>query len=115
MIEGRFVYTIRNKPIAADHKRTGDYLDENRKLDARFCAKCFQEFVETNTSSPMVQLQIIRLCLAVIAYRRWDFRVMDISMALLRSAPLKWDTYAQLQKGVEGDKVAWGCRNRCAV
>ena len=48
-----------------DHPKTGAYVDENRKLDAVLCVKCFQEFVETNESAPTVQLQIIRGVLAV--------------------------------------------------
>ena len=98
LIGGRFVYTIKNKQIAAGHKKTGAYLDENRKLDAGFCVKGFQEFVGSNEYAPTVQLQSIRLCLAVIAFRKCDFIVMDVSMAFLRSEPLKMDTYVQLQK-----------------
>ena len=84
LIEGRFVYTIKNKPIAAGHKKTGAYRDENRKLDARFRGKGFQEFAGPNASSPTVQLHSIRLSLAVISFRKWGFRVIDVSRAFLR-------------------------------
>ena len=107
LIEGRFVYTIKGKPIAAGHKQTGAYIDEDRKLDSRFCVKGFQEFAEPNAAAPTVQLQSIRLCLAVISFRKWDFRAMDVSRAFLRSGPLKRGTYVQLPKGVEDDRVAW--------
>ena len=79
----------------------------NRKLDSGFRVKCLQEFTEPNASAPKVQLQIIRLCLAVIAFRKWDFGVMDVSRAFLRPGPLKRETYVQLPKGVEDDRVSW--------
>ena len=31
LIEGRFAYTIKNKPLSAGYGKTGAYLDENRK------------------------------------------------------------------------------------
>ena len=55
----------------------------------------------TNASAPTIQLQIMRVCLAVTAYRKWNFRVMVVSRALLRSEPLKRDTYAHPPKGWE--------------
>ena len=78
-----------NKPIPAGYSETGAYFDENRKLDVRFCLKCCHAFVETSASPPSVQLQSIRVVLAVIAYRKWNFRAMDVSMAFLRSVHLK--------------------------
>ena len=93
---------MKNKQISAGHKKkTGAYVDENRKLDARFCVEVFQEFAESNASAPTVQLQRIRLCLAAISYRKWDFRVMGVLRAFLRSEPLKRDTYVQLPKKKE--------------
>ena len=68
----------------------------------------FQEVVEDNAASPTVQLQSVRIALAVIAYGKWDFRVMDVSRAFLRSEPLDRDTYAKLPDGVEQENAAWG-------
>ena len=42
--------------------------------------------------------------LAVIAYRKWDFRAADVSMAFLRSGPLKRETYAELPDRVDGKR-----------
>ena len=61
LIEGLFLYTMGNRPFSAGHKKAGAYVDENRKLDARFCVKGFQEFAGPNASAPTVQLQSIRL------------------------------------------------------
>ena len=88
-------------------KRQERTWDENRKLDSRFRAKGFQEFSESNASAPTVQLQSIRLRLSLIAFRKWDFRVMGFSRAFLRSEHLERETYVQLPKGVEDDRVAW--------
>ena len=68
-----------SKPISAGHTKTSAYVGENRKLDSRFRVEGFQEFAETNASAPAVQLQSIRAVLAVIAYRRWNFRAIDVS------------------------------------
>ena len=92
LIEGRFVYAVGNKPISAGRAKTGAYVDEYRKQDARFFVTWFQEFAESNASAPTVPLQSIRLCLAVIAYRMWNFRVMDVSRAFSMSEPLKRNT-----------------------
>ena len=105
LIAGRFVYTMGNKPIAAGRKKTGAEVGENRKLEARFCAKGFREFAESNASAPTVQLQSIRLRLAVIAYRKRNFRVMDVSGAFSRSGHLRRDTYVKLPAWAEEDNV----------
>ena len=97
-----------NKPISAGRKNTGAYVDENRKLDARFRVTRFQEFSQSNASSHTVQLQIIRTCLAVITHRKWNFRAMDASRAFLRSVRLKRDTHVKLPQWAEKDNVARG-------
>ena len=67
MIDGRLVNTVGNKPISAGRKKTGAYVDGSRKFDARFCVEGFREFAGSNESEPTVQLQIVRMFLAVIS------------------------------------------------
>ena len=40
------------------------------------------------------------ISMAVISYRKWDFRVMDVSRAFLRSGALELGTYVNLPEGV---------------
>ena len=47
------------------------------------------------------------MCLAVTAYRKWDFRAIDVSRAFLMSEPLKRDAYVKLPEWEEKDNVAW--------
>ena len=54
--EGRFVYAMGDKPIKAGHKRAGSYIDESRKLDARFCVGRLREYAARDTSTPTIQL-----------------------------------------------------------
>ena len=108
LIEGRFAYAVKSNPISAGHTKTGTYVDENRKLDAILCVKGLGKFAEANASAPTAQLQIIRVALAVIAYRMWDFRAMGVARSFLRSGPLKRDAYARLPGGVEKGNVARG-------
>ena len=44
-IEGRFVYTRQHKPLKPGRSKTESYIDDRRRLDARFRVKCFQEAV----------------------------------------------------------------------
>ena len=85
MIEVRFAYAVGNKPISGGRKKAGSYVGENRKLDAIFCVKGPRKFAAPNASAPTVKLQRIRLFLDVIAYRKWNFRAIDVSRAFLRS------------------------------
>ena len=47
------------------------------------------------------------MCLAVIAYRKRNFRAMGVSRALLRSGTLERDVYAQVPRWVEKGNIAW--------
>ena len=102
---------VGDKPISDGYAKTGAYFGENRKVGAVFCVKFFQELSETNASVPTVQLQSIRAVLAVIAYRKWDFRAVGVSGAFLRSGHLKRDAYATLPDGVEKDNISWELLN----
>ena len=106
LTQGRFFYAMTNKPISAGHTEKGTYVDENRKLDSGFCVKGFQEFAEPNASAPKVQLQIARVVLAVIVYRRRNCRALGVSGSFLRSGPLKRDAYAKPHDVVEKDNIA---------
>ena len=106
LIDGGFAYSVGNKPISAGHAKTGACVDENLKLDASFCVNGFQEFAAPNASAPTVQVQRIRAALAVIAYRKRNFRAMGVSRAFSTSGPLKRDTYARLPSGVEKGNIA---------
>ena len=54
----------------------------------------FREFVVTNDEAPKVQLQRTRAWIAVISFRKWNFRANDASRAFLKSVPLGRETYA---------------------
>ena len=95
-----------DKPISSGRTKTSAYVDENRKSDSGFSVKGSQESPESNASSPTVQLQIIRMRLAVTAYRKLNFRAMDTSRAFPMSGPLKRDAYVKLPVGVEKDNAA---------
>ena len=78
-----------DKPISDCYAKTGAYVDGNRRLDARYCVKGFQEFMEKASDPQTVQLQRIRAALDVIAYRKRDFRAMGVSRAFSMSGPFK--------------------------
>ena len=72
------------------------------------CVMGFREFVDSNASAPTVQLQNIMVVLSVIAYRKWDFRAMDVSSAFLTCGHLERETYAELPDGAEKENIACG-------
>ena len=51
-INGRFVYAIKYKPLKAGRAKTDAYVDNRRRLESRFCAKCFHEEIDANDASP---------------------------------------------------------------
>ena len=96
------MYTpLKTNSFRRDMGKTDAYLDESGKLDARFCVKGFQELVGENAAATAVQLKSVRIVLAVIAYRKWNFRVMGVCRDFLRSEPLERGAYAKLPEGVE--------------
>ena len=64
------------------------FMETKKKLGAGISVKGFQELVEDSASAPAVKLQSVRIALTVIAYRKWNFRVMDFSRAFLRRRDL---------------------------
>ena len=87
------MYKIKNKQRADFHKKTGACIEEDRRLDSRSRFKRAQEDVGKNPSTPTIQLQSLRSCLAVIAYRNWNFRDLDVSMVTLKSESQEEETY----------------------
>ena len=77
-INVRFLYTIKHKPPKAGHVKSESYIDNERRLDARFLLKVYQVDNGANDSTPTSQLRSLRAFLAAISYRKWNFRAMDV-------------------------------------
>ena len=86
---------------------TGACIDGNRKLDAQLCLGRSQVFVNKNLRTSTVQLQSLRGCLAVIPYRRWNFRTLDVSKASIKQERQGSETYIQFPKEIENGDGAW--------
>ena len=71
-IDGRFVYTTKQKPSGEGHTKTEAYVDDQRRLDSRSCVKGFQEASGANVHAPTAQLQSSRAPLSEIAFRKWN-------------------------------------------
>ena len=99
---------MKSKPIATGRKGNGSYVGENRKLDARLWVERSKGFVQNNRPRPTIQLQSLRACLAVIAYRGRNFRTMDVSMATSISDQLEDGVYVKLPQWIEEGNIAWG-------
>ena len=82
-----FVYTIKHKPLNAGRVKTEAYIDNQRRIDARFVVGGFQESIGPNDSAPEAQLRILRFSLQVVSYRKWNFRVMASSGPFLKPRP----------------------------
>ena len=81
-ISDMFVYTLKSMPLKSGHSKTVAYIDRGGRLDARFCMQGSQEDATTNDEAPTAQLQSLRFLLSIIAYRKWDVRVIDAHMGI---------------------------------
>ena len=110
IIDGRFVYAMKNKPVPSIEEMTGAHVDLNRKLDARLCARGFRETMTENVSAPTVDIATIRVALGIIPIKKWSFRVIDISRAYLQAHDLERTVILQPPKGTEpDDAIVWKC------
>ena len=70
-IIGRFVYTMRRKPLKAGRANTEAYIDNERSLDARFCAKVPQEEAVPNSPPHAAKLKSLSVLLPITPYIKW--------------------------------------------
>ena len=110
IIDGRFVYAMKNKPVSKIVDTTGAHVDLERKLDARLRARGFRETMTENVSAPTVDIATIRVALGITPIKKWNFRVTDISRAYLQAHNLERTVILQPPKGVENDpEIGWKC------
>ena len=74
IIDGRFVYTMKNKPVSSIEEMAGAHVDLNRKVDARLCARGFRETMTENVSAPTVDIATIRVALGIIPIIKMGFQ-----------------------------------------
>ena len=74
---GGFFYEATRKQTKGEYKVTGACIGEERKSDGELLLKRSQEFGK-NPKEPTIQLQSLRGRLAVIAYRKWDFKTLAL-------------------------------------
>ena len=55
---GMFFYTVKHKHLESGHTKTYAYIDNWRRLDARFVVKGFQEAIGAIASVPKSQLGV---------------------------------------------------------
>ena len=70
-------------------------------MDGRLCAQGYREELSDDVQSPTVQLESVRIIMAVSAVRNWEFGVIDVSRAYLQSANLEREVYVRPPKGAE--------------
>ena len=83
-MHGRFACAVKHKSLTAGHVKTEAYIDNQMLLEARFCAKGFQEAAGANSPDPTSQLQSLRALLESVSYRRRGFRFADLARAFLK-------------------------------
>ena len=107
ILTGRFVYTIKKKPVEKESDWAGAHVDWDRKLDARLCIRGFLEDLDKSASAPTVCINTIRSILSLVPVLGWDFRVLDISRAYLQSNDLFRTVYMKPPAQTEEDGVYW--------
>ena len=107
-VTGRFVYTLKEKPVGIGKVRTAAHIDDVRKLDARLRARGFTETMWENVSAPTISLHTVRALFAVTPVLKWRVRIVDISRAFLQSKELERELYMYPPKGTELDsQTVW--------
>ena len=87
---GGGVLNKKHKTSESDHARTDAYVDDTRRLDARFCAKFAQGEIG-GRFPPTSQLQSLGVFLSVIAYRKWNFTALCVSREFPKTNPIgRW-------------------------
>ena len=83
-INGKFVYTEKYKFLKARCAKTASYLYIERRLDVPLAVKSPQWGAGADSSAHTSQLRSVVVLLSIIAYRIWNFGVMDVSMSFLK-------------------------------
>ena len=95
------------------HIVTGSRIGEKRKLDAKLRLGRSQEVVNKNSIAPSIQLQSLGGFLTVIAYRRWNFRTLELSKAISKQEKQGSATYIQFTKEIDNGNGVWeSCESR---
>ena len=108
ILGARFVYTIKDDKVPEGEEPGPSHLDRFRRLDGRLCVQGYREELTEDVQSPTVQLESVRIIMAVSAVRNWEFGVIDVSRAYLQSANLERAVYVRPPRGAEKDKnIFW--------
>ena len=82
--------------------KTGSYVDDERRLDARFTRKAIERS-RGNASAPKAQLQSCRVFVSPIAYTKCNFSANDAPLAFLKPNPI--DREISVGTPVFSDKI----------
>ena len=110
-INGRFFYSARHKPLNDGHARADAYIDDQSWLGARFCVKGFQEAIGGNAYAPTEKLQSLRVCLSIIAYRKWNLMGNGCFEGLLEVESIR-TRYLRSAAFISGKGPAASCGRR---
>ena len=94
------------KQTKEENEITGACIDEERKLEANLLLKRSQEFKKI-PKGPTIQLQSLRVRLAVIAYRKWDFKILVLGKQSFNLENIIVATYVQRPKELENGNGVW--------
>ena len=104
--EGEFVYEVLRKQTKKEHKVTGACIDDERRLEAKLTLKGPQWF-KKSTKEQKIQLQSLRGCLAVIAYRECDFKTLVLEKKFSNLENRTVATYVKYPKELENGNGVW--------
>ena len=74
-MKGLFI-KFKHNLLKSGHTETGPYVDNARRPDARFRVNDSQEDVGTIDAAHTGELQSLGVLFSLIAFGKWDFRVM---------------------------------------
>ncbi|MCH2677777.1 MAG: hypothetical protein MKZ73_05895, partial [Alphaproteobacteria bacterium] len=108
ILTGRFVYTMKSDPVGSDFEKTPAHFDLQKRLDARLCARGFQETLTEDVAANTAALDTMRVLFSLSPIMQWDFGNIDVSRAFFQSNKLERDVYMKPPPGAETDpEIVW--------
>ena len=92
-INGRFVYEIKHKPLKAGHAKTDAYVDNVRRIDARFRAKGPQDALGGEWFFPNIRVAKFKSLASSRSIQKMELQGHGWPNSILKAKPLGMQIY----------------------
>ena len=75
------MFTLKSGPVKTDFEKSPAHFDLTKRLDARLCARGFQETLNEDVAANTAALDTMRVLFSLSPIMNWDFGNIDVSRA----------------------------------